>query len=78
MSLIPVRCFTCSNILADKYRYYQNEVRRIKIANGLDVDRVIYLNPKKIEKTPEAIVLDELGIKNVCCRKHFLTNVDIV
>lgn len=78
MSLIPVRCFTCSNIIANKYRYYQNEVRRIKIANGIEVDSVIYLNPKKIEKTPEAIVLDDLGIKTPCCRRMFLCNVDIV
>jgi DNA-directed RNA polymerase subunit N len=78
MSLIPVRCFTCSNVIADKYRYYQNEVRRIKISKGLDVENVIYLNPKKIEKTPEAIVLDDLGIKNVCCRRHFLTHIDII
>jgi DNA-directed RNA polymerase I, II, and III subunit RPABC5 len=78
MSLIPIRCFTCSNVLGNKYRFYQNEVRRKKIASGIDVDSVIYLNPKKIEKTPEAIVLDELNIRNVCCRKQMLCHVDII
>ena len=28
--LIPVKCFTCGMVLADKYRYYQEEVRKIK------------------------------------------------
>ena len=26
--IIPIKCFTCGMVLADKYRYYQNEVRR--------------------------------------------------
>jgi DNA-directed RNA polymerase subunit N (RpoN/RPB10) len=26
MSIIPVRCFTCGKVLADKYRYYQEEL----------------------------------------------------
>ena len=30
-------------VLADKYRYYLSEVRKAKMANGLQVDRVIYL-----------------------------------
>ena len=32
--IIPVKCFTCGHVLADKYRYYQDEVRRIKIQQG--------------------------------------------
>mgnify|MGYP003337744455 CR=1 FL=1 len=29
------------------------------------------------EKTPEGEVLDELNMKKMCCRRHFLTHVDI-
>jgi DNA-directed RNA polymerase subunit N len=75
--IIPVKCFTCGNVLADKYRYFQSEVRRIKIAQGLKVDKVVYLSKENIEKTPEGTVLDDLGLKNVCCRRHMLTHVDI-
>lgn len=75
--IIPVKCFTCGNVLADKYRYFQSEVRRIKIAQGLKVDKVVYLSKENIEKTPEGNVLDDLGLKNVCCRRHMLTHVDI-
>ena len=30
--IIPVRCFTCSKVLGDKYRYYLEEVRKKKLA----------------------------------------------
>ena len=75
--IIPVKCFTCGMVLADKYRYYQIEVRRIKLAKGLNVEKVVYLSKDKIEKTPEGEVLDNLGLTNVCCRRHMLTHVDI-
>jgi DNA-directed RNA polymerase subunit N (RpoN/RPB10) len=75
--IIPVKCFTCGNVLANKYRYFQDEVRRMKLAQGLQVEKVVYLTPKHIEKTQEGMVLDNLGLKNVCCRRHMLTHVDI-
>jgi DNA-directed RNA polymerase subunit N (RpoN/RPB10) len=75
--IIPIKCFTCGNVLADKYRYYQQEVGRQKIANGMNVDKVIYLTKERVEKTIEGHVLDNLGLNNVCCRRHMLTHVDI-
>lgn len=75
--IIPVKCFSCGTVLADKYRFYQGEVRRIKISRGLNVDKVVYLTKENIEKTPEGNVLDDLGLKNVCCRRHMLTHVDV-
>ena len=75
--IIPVKCFTCGKVLADKYRYYQGEVRKRKLIKGVDVEKVIYLTKTRVEKTEEANVLDELGLTNVCCRRHMLTHVDI-
>jgi len=75
--IIPVKCFTCGNVLADKYRFFLNEVRRLKIAQGMKVDKIVYLTKENVEKTPEGTVLDDLGLKNVCCRRHMLTHVDI-
>lgn len=75
--IIPVKCFSCGNVLADKYLYYLSEVRRIKISRGINIDKVIYLTKENIEKTPEGQVLDDLGLKNVCCRRHMLTHVDV-
>ena len=75
--IIPIKCFTCGGVLADKYRYIQMEVRRIKSSKGMSVDKVVYLTKTNVEKTPEGEVLDNLGLHNVCCRRHMLTHVDI-
>ena len=75
--IIPIKCFTCGNVLADKYRYFQKEVRRIKIQKGTDVEKVVYLTKDTSDKTPEGVVLDNLKLTNVCCRRHMLTHVDI-
>jgi DNA-directed RNA polymerase subunit N len=75
--IIPVKCFTCGMVLADKYRYYQNEVRRIKLLQGKSTENVIYLTKGNTEKTIEGTILDDLGLIKVCCRRHMLTHVDI-
>jgi len=80
--IIPVKCFTCGMVLADKYRFYQAEVRKRKLAKNIgnetfNIDKVVYLTKEFHEKTPEGEVLDELGLKKMCCRRHFLTHVDI-
>jgi DNA-directed RNA polymerase I, II, and III subunit RPABC5 len=64
-------------VLADKYRYFQSEVRKIKLSQGMDLEKVTYLTKSKVDKTPEGNVLDDLGLNNVCCRRHMLTHVDI-
>jgi len=75
--IIPIKCFTCGTVLADKYRYFQDEVRKKKIQKGLQVDKVVYLTKEMTDKTPEGEVLDYLHLHNVCCRRHMLTHVDI-
>jgi DNA-directed RNA polymerase I, II, and III subunit RPABC5 len=69
-------------VIADKYRFYVEEVRKKKLSNksndkSVDIDKVIYLTKEFNEKTPEGEVLDELGMNKMCCRRHFLTHVDI-
>jgi DNA-directed RNA polymerase subunit N (RpoN/RPB10) len=75
--IIPVKCFTCGKVLADKYRYYLEEVRKLKNDNGDDTDDVVYLTKVHTEKSPEGKVMDNLGLVRVCCRRHFMTHVDI-
>jgi DNA-directed RNA polymerase I, II, and III subunit RPABC5 len=69
-------------VIADKYRFYLEEVRKKKMAKKgnsepIDIDKVVYLTKEFHEKTPEGEVLDELNIIKMCCRRHFLTHVDI-
>jgi DNA-directed RNA polymerase subunit N (RpoN/RPB10) len=75
--IIPVKCFTCGMVLADKYRFYTEEVRKRKLAKSMDVEKVLYLTKEFHDKTPEGEVLDELNMTKMCCRRHFLTHVDI-
>ena len=93
--IIPVKCFSCGNVLANKYRYYCAEVLRQKLLlrtgttgrRDADADEaaaadggggVRYLTKENVdEETVECRVLNALGLKNVCCRRHMLTHVDI-
>ena len=75
--IIPIKCFTCGKVLADKYRYYQLEVRKMKADKGMEVDKVIYLTSEDIKKTPEGLVLDQLQLNKYCCRRHMLTHVNL-
>ena len=82
--IIPIKCFTCGTVLADKFRYYQQEVRKIKANNNMEIEKVVYLTKESIEKTKEAIektpegqVLDKLELTKYCCRRHMLTHVDL-
>jgi DNA-directed RNA polymerase subunit N (RpoN/RPB10) len=75
--IIPVKCFTCGKVLADKYMFYTREVRKMKLDKEQDPDKVVYLTKDYAEKTPEGVILDSLGLTRICCRRHMLTHVDI-
>ena len=75
--IIPIKCFTCGTVLANKYRYYCEEVRKRKLSSGAHVDKVVYLTQTYSQKTVEAEILDELQLNKMCCRRHMLTHVDI-
>ena len=80
--IIPVKCFTCGTVLADKYRWYQAEVRKLKMEGATapqsaNISSVLYLTKTQTEKTPEGKVMDLLGLNKMCCRRHILTHVDI-
>jgi len=68
-------------VIADKYRFYLQEVRSRKLSkNGsanTDIGKVQYLTKEFNDKTPEGDVMDMLGMHKMCCRRHLLTHVDI-
>lgn len=75
--IIPIKCFTCGEILANKYTYYCQEVRKIKHTENIN-NSVLYLSEKNNVKSPEGRVLDKIGLTNICCRRHMLSHVDIM
>ena len=46
--IIPVKCFTCGKVLGDKYLYYLAEVKKMKQAQGIDYNEVLYLTKENI------------------------------
>ena len=56
--MMPVRCFTCGAVVADKWDEYDKRVNKNKEDPGK--------------------VLDDLGVKRHCCRRMFLSNVEVI
>jgi DNA-directed RNA polymerases I, II, and III subunit RPABC5 len=69
--IIPVRCFTCGKVLADKWNFYKNELKQ-------NEDTIINVNAKTVQHTVEGKALDKVGLKRYCCRRVMLSHVDLV
>jgi len=74
--IIPIRCMNCGNVLADKWLFYQQEVKKLR--GNSNKNQPIYMDGKSVPDTPEVKVLDHLKLKRYCCRKHMLTHVDLL
>jgi len=75
--LIPVKCFTCGKVIGNKYAYYTRELTKRKEQMGELPQEIQYLDDKSLDKTIEGLILDELKLKDMCCRRHLLTHVNI-
>lgn len=75
--LIPVKCFTCGKVIGNKYNYFLREVVKRKEQAGGIPQEIQYLDDKTMDKTIEGLLLDELKLRDMCCRRHFLTHVNI-
>ena len=82
--IIPVRCFTCNNMIGDKWAPYIRMVQSEKEKNKDNVDDTMdiqYINIEdgdKVEKSIEGHVLDTLGLHKYCCRRIILGNVHLI
>jgi DNA-directed RNA polymerase subunit N len=78
--IIPVRCYTCNKLLADKYEYYERELLRKKLAMGNNEEDplIININAADVKKTIAGEIMDELGLIRMCCRKVMLTSINII
>ena len=84
--IIPVRCFTCGEVLGDKWVPYiteiQNEKNKIssevdKDTNNLELRYIDISNPEP-EKSIEGVVLDKMNLHKYCCRRMLLSHVHII
>jgi len=73
--IIPIRCMNCGKLIADKWRHYQAQ---LKLYKGEQAEERVYFDGTAIPETAEKKVLDAMGMNRSCCRKHFLTQVDLI
>lgn len=84
--LISVRCYTCGEILSDKWVPYITAIQSDKNEMKSEVDsekdllelKYIDIKDPNPEKSIEGKVLDELGLHKYCCRRMMLGNVHII
>ena len=77
--IIPVRCFTCNKVLGDKWEYYKEKVEEYKNTGEIDDGDVNNdVVHTKDGQTKRGKLLDDMGIKRLCCRRHLLTHVDLI
>ena len=75
--IIPIRCMNCGNPLADKWLFYQAKVKDLRASSSAP-SATLYMDGKSVPDTPENQVLNYLGLRRYCCRKHMLTHVDLI
>lgn len=80
--IIPVRCFTCGRVLADKWEYYQAEYKKRQgsAKRILTLDDLPSVSDKGtgFDSVLMGDVLDKLDLTRACCRRHFLGHVDLI
>ena len=77
--IVPVRCFTCGKVLADKSEAYAIMCQKANDAASQDTntDKDMDGNTGVAVKTVQGRALDALGITNLCCRSNMLSFVDL-
>lgn len=70
----PIRCFTCGRVIADQIDYYNNE--KDKLIKEKNIDN--YVDNNNFYKTYTKEILDKLGATRYCCRRMFITDVDLM
>jgi DNA-directed RNA polymerase subunit N (RpoN/RPB10) len=82
--IIPIKCFTCGKVIADKWEYYKEKAKEIDQSVDVSNLTVEDLNISESKKTTyfdsmaKGKLLDELGLNKICCRRHMLGHVDLI
>jgi len=76
--IIPVRCWNCGKILANKYETYKKKVEVEKRKLKLDETAETIIDINNVKKTAEGKALDELGLNRYCCRNVMLSHIELI
>lgn len=82
--IIPVRCFTCNKVLGDKWNYFKKELEKNdKKENEFTIEDISIPeneeNPLRyFDDNKQKQILEKLGIKKMCCVRHFISHIDLI
>lgn len=79
--IIPVRCFSCAEVLADKWNAYVRECKKLEETEETDItpeERERSKSMKNMDTKKRGEILDKLGLTRICCRRMMLGNVDML
>ena len=78
--IIPIRCFTCNKVIADKWIPFIEKVNEKKKNNSDSIEDldIEYIDLDEPNKSIEGTVMDELGLDRYCCRRMILGNVHLI
>ena len=76
--IIPIKCFSCNKLISDQYSIYLELTNKIDPKKQLTTLDTNSINTGSIETSEQGQILTDLGINRYCCRRMFLTQVDIV
>jgi DNA-directed RNA polymerase subunit N (RpoN/RPB10) len=75
--IIPTSCFTCGKPISHLWNSYLEQITKLNNDNNIEEKKDNEPQENTNENTNEKIVLDNLKLKRYCCRRMFLTNVDV-
>ena len=72
--IIPIRCFTCGKLIADRWIEYQKELQKTYITNP-ELYQSVNISTQKTNIINHA--LNKIHLIRPCCRTMFITHVDM-
>jgi DNA-directed RNA polymerase I, II, and III subunit RPABC5 len=76
--IFPIRCISCNSVIAGKWAPYLGLVKDYRKKEGKSENAEMEYLTATTVKTAEGKALDDLGVKRMCCRRHFLSHVDLI
>lgn len=76
--ITPIRCFTCGKTIANIKDFFDMECAKAESESKPSSTVHNLEGMKHFDKHHMGKILDRLGCTRMCCRRHLLTDVDMM
>lgn len=80
--IIPIRCFTCGKVLADKYDAFiqrsQELEAEVQRTEDKGEEHPAHHKHAAFDRISKDALLNEMGLTRYCCRRHLIGQVDMM